>query len=393
MALILSNRGHLPTDFPYALRLGYNVPVRGCANRGDEVTSYDELGNLLEVVLPDSTSVTYEVDPRGRRVLEQVDGVTRRGFLYQDGLNPVAELDASGAITSVFLYATRPHVPDLIVRDGATYRVVVDRLGSVRRVVDVTTGAVAQAIDYDSYGRVLSDSAPGFQPFAYAGGLYDPDTGLVRFGARDYDAEVGRWTAKDPILFGGGDANIYAYVLGDPLNLFDPAGKRTFVYVWDAQTPVHSWFGHVSVEVDGVAYSWEANGLNKFEDSVDYLASQHGRRADYFEILLSPEQEAQLTGILEALGQAESNFDGAESPSEEHNGEGDSLFGGSPGGYSLFTRNCGHVVMDSLAQVSAADAGSFWARPAQVSGLLRDERLARFRGRYQNLQTLDRQLY
>ena len=193
---------------------------------GDEVTTYDcdELGNLLEVVLPDDTRVTYEVDPRGRRVLEQVDGVTRRGFLYQDGLNPVAEVDASGAITSVFLYASRPHVPDLIVRDGATYRVVADRLGSVRRVVDATTGAVAQAIDYDSYGRVLRDSAPGFQPFAYAGGLYDPDTGLVRFGARDYDAEVGRWTAKDPILFGGGDANIFAFALGDPINGHDPAG-------------------------------------------------------------------------------------------------------------------------------------------------------------------------
>ena len=222
----VSNRGHLPTDFPYALRLGYNVPMRGCANRGDEVTTYDydELGNLLEVVLPD------EVDPRGRRVLEQVNGVTRRGFLYQDRLNPVAELDASGAITSVFLYATRPHVPDLIVRDGATYRVVVDRLGSVRRVVNVTTGAVAQAIDYDSYGRVLRNSAPGFQPFAYAGGIYDPDTSLVRFGARDYDAELGRWTAKDPILFGGGDTNIYAYALGDPINGHDPLGLAWYDY-------------------------------------------------------------------------------------------------------------------------------------------------------------------
>ena len=43
----------------------------------------------------------------------------------------------------------------------------------------------------------LNDTNPGFQPFGFAGGLYDPDTGLVRFGARDYDAETGRWTSKE----------------------------------------------------------------------------------------------------------------------------------------------------------------------------------------------------
>lgn len=38
-------------------------------------------------------------------------------------------------------------------------------------------------------------------------GLYDQHTGLVRFGARDYDAETGRSTTKDPIGFDGGDTN------------------------------------------------------------------------------------------------------------------------------------------------------------------------------------------
>jgi RHS repeat-associated protein len=37
-----------------------------------------------------------------------------------------------------------------------------------------------------------------------------------RFGARDYDPNTGRWTAKDPILFAGGDMNLYGYVLGEP---------------------------------------------------------------------------------------------------------------------------------------------------------------------------------
>ena len=68
------------------------------------------------------------------------------------------------------------------------------------------------------------DSNPGFQPFGFAGGLYDPDTKLVRFGARDYDASIGRWVSKDPIRFGGGQANIYAYVNDDPVNRADRTG-------------------------------------------------------------------------------------------------------------------------------------------------------------------------
>jgi hypothetical protein len=46
----------------------------------------------------------------------------------------------------------------------------------------------------------------------------------VRFGYRDYDPGVGRWTAKDPILFSGGDTDLYGYVLNDPVNLIDPLG-------------------------------------------------------------------------------------------------------------------------------------------------------------------------
>jgi RHS repeat-associated protein len=38
---------------------------------------------------------------------------------------------------------------------------------------------------------------------------------LVRFGARDYDAEAGRWTAKDPIGFLGGDTNLFMYCGND----------------------------------------------------------------------------------------------------------------------------------------------------------------------------------
>jgi RHS repeat-associated protein len=84
------------------------------------------------------------------------------------------------------------------------------------------TGETHQKIVYD-YGQNATGKPN--QPFGFAGGLYDADTGLVRFGARDYDAYTGRWTSKDPILFRGGDANLYRYANGDPINYVDPAGK------------------------------------------------------------------------------------------------------------------------------------------------------------------------
>jgi hypothetical protein len=54
----------------------------------------------------------------------------------------------------------------------------------------------------------------------------------VRFGARDYDPETGRWTAKDPIGFSGEDSNLYGYVVGDPINLIDPEGLQGLLPPW-----------------------------------------------------------------------------------------------------------------------------------------------------------------
>jgi RHS repeat-associated protein len=79
-------------------------------------------------------------------------------------------------------------------------------------------------MDYDAFGNVTLDTNAGFHPFGFAGGLSDAQTGLVRFGARDYDPATGRWTSKDPIRFAGGDPNFYGYVLNDPLNRNDLQG-------------------------------------------------------------------------------------------------------------------------------------------------------------------------
>jgi RHS repeat-associated protein len=135
-----------------------------------------------------------------------------------------AWLDGTGAVRATFVYGLHVNVPEYMTTSAGTFRILHDHLGSPRLVVDTTSGAVAQRMDYDSFGNVLSDTAPGFQPFGFAGGLYDRDTGLVRFGTRDYDPAVGRWTNKDPIRFAGG-LNLYAYVENNPVNLTDPDGR------------------------------------------------------------------------------------------------------------------------------------------------------------------------
>lgn len=216
-----------------------------------ETTTYHHTARgLTGVVLPDGTEITYTLDGMGRRVAVKHDGTVVARYLYGlEAIGPVAELNADNTVRSRFVYASRAYVPDYMVRDGVTYRLVTDELGSVRRVINIATGVTEQTLDYDPYGVVTTNSQPGFQPFGFTGGLTDQDTGLVRLGYRDYDPALGRWTSKDPIGHNGGDTNLYAYVAGDPVNAIDPSGlildtllDIAFI-TYDAATIAGKWAG------------------------------------------------------------------------------------------------------------------------------------------------------
>lgn len=210
---------------------------------GDETrTQFDPTGALLTATLPDSTLVEYHLDGQGRRVARFKAGELDKAFLYGDLLGPIAELNGLGTVVSRFIYGTSTHSPDLIIRDGRTYRIVCDHLGSPRLILDIETGELVERLAYDAWGNMTSEEGEfAFQPFGFAGGLYDRDTGLVHFGARDYDPVVGRWTAKDPSGFGGGEANLYGYVGGDPVNIVDfigRAGSATAKDAWELASKI-----------------------------------------------------------------------------------------------------------------------------------------------------------
>jgi len=169
--------------------------------------SYDYLGRLTQVVLDSGgmeTVIDYTLDAEGRRIAKAVDGEITEKFLYNGFLHPSVVMDKDDEPKALFMGNMMTRVNS--GADNGTYRLVRDYLGSVRAVVNIDTGEIAQRMEYDAWGNVVTDTNEVFQPFGYAGGIYDFDTSLTKFGFRDYDPVVGGWTTKDPIgLRGGGN--------------------------------------------------------------------------------------------------------------------------------------------------------------------------------------------
>ena len=184
---------------------------------------YSSRGELLTVILPEGKRIDYVCDPIGRRIAKKINNVVVERYLWQGLTRLLAVYDGGNILRQRFEYAD-DRMPVAMKMGGATYYLSYDQVGSLRLVAD-GSGNVVKRISYDSFGNILEDTNPSFAiPVGFAGGLHDRDTGLVKFGYRNYDPEVGRWTAKDPIGFAGGDTDLYGYVLNSPIGLIDSNG-------------------------------------------------------------------------------------------------------------------------------------------------------------------------
>ncbi len=202
--------------------------------RGTDAFEYSTRGELLQATVGLDV-VNYTYDGIGRRVTRTDDEGTTQ-YLYGNPNHPfqlTATTDSDG-VKTLYYYGNNAQLSAF--QRGQTYDsadwyyVATDHVGTPRVVTDAA-GTVVKAMEYDSWGAVSQDSDPGFQlDVGFAGGIPDEITGLVRFGCRDYEPASGRWTAKDPILFAGGQANLYMYVHNDPINFIDPQGLDDIIF-------------------------------------------------------------------------------------------------------------------------------------------------------------------
>jgi len=181
-----------------------------------------------------SASGVFQYDAMGRRRAKTVGGTTTR-FLY-DGLNIVQEQSAGGVPLANVLGGLR--LDETFMRtDGGGTMVLADVLGSTVGLAD-TTGALSTQYTYAPFGATTSAGAASANAAQFTGREND-GTGLYYYRARYYAPDLGRFISEDPLGFGGGDANLYAYVGNRPTSANDPLG----LYNRDVHFDLTGWIG------------------------------------------------------------------------------------------------------------------------------------------------------
>jgi RHS repeat-associated protein len=213
---------------------------------------WDYRNQLTKALVKDANGVllkelrfTYDVE--GRRVGSWVDADGAgpedpdQVWTVFDGVNPYMDFDGEGLLKTRYLYG--PGIDELFARIGTGEDpewYLVDRLGSVRQIVD-GAGTILDDIVYDSFGGILSETNPAQgDRFKFTGREYSPELGIYYYRARWYDPSSGRFISQDPIGFSAGDVNLYRYVGNAPGDATDPSGLGQ---VWISSRPLKgSWF-------------------------------------------------------------------------------------------------------------------------------------------------------
>jgi RHS repeat-associated protein len=198
----------------------------------DGLNSYvwDAENRLVSVWNSGIGLVEFGYDAFSRRVSlsEKPDGITANKSLrlMWEGLTLVGQVDTASSVnnhTRLFFGNGERRISTI----GAAVNLLYtrDHLGSIRELVDASTGAIRARYEYTPYGirTKVQSSGDLDSDFGFTGHYTNERTGLVLAPYRAYSPELGRWISRDPIEEDGG-INLYGYVEGNPMEFFDPKG-------------------------------------------------------------------------------------------------------------------------------------------------------------------------
>jgi RHS repeat-associated protein len=188
--------------------------------------SWDFENRLVSAIVPGTGTVAFKYDPFGRRIYKSSPNFT--GIFAYDGDDLLETVNSSGGMVARYTRTKNIDEPLAELRQGTPSYYEQDGLASVTSLSN-SAGAVAQTYTYDNYGNVTASTGTLVNPFQYTGREFDPETGLDYNRARYYNPATGRFISEDPLGFGGGNPNVYAYVGNNPTNFLDPFGLTNCV--------------------------------------------------------------------------------------------------------------------------------------------------------------------
>ena len=203
-------------------------------NKGITNISYNCLNLPSVVTFSDGSTITYTYAADGTKLktVHKTGSTTTTtdycgNVVYENGVQKLLLTD-EGYVT---------------LSDSKYHYYLKDHQGNNRVVIN-QSGTVEETNHYYPFGGVFA-SAGNVQPYKYNGKEYDGKKGLnwYDYGARMYDAALGRFMTVDPLAEKYYPMSPYGYCLNNPIKFIDADGRLPRIYI------ERKGFGHAFVTV------------------------------------------------------------------------------------------------------------------------------------------------
>ncbi|OXS36453.1 polymorphic toxin-type HINT domain-containing protein [Streptomyces sp. XY006] len=195
-------------------------------NGDTQSLDWDKQGELTKVTNADGTVTQYTYDASGERILRDT---SKEKTFYLPGME--LHLDkATSKVTTTRYYSFSGM--QIAMRDASgVHFLASDHQGTAQLAINAKTGDTTRRRT-DPFGNPRDESTSSASSAAwvndkgFVGGTVQKTTGLTTLGARDYDADTGRFISADPIIdyTDPQQINGYSYSNNNPVTFSDPSG-------------------------------------------------------------------------------------------------------------------------------------------------------------------------
>ena len=186
------------------------------SNKNISTIAYNCLNLPSKVTFTDGSTITYSYAADGTklRTVHTINGTTTTkdycsNVVYENGVQK--------------MLLTEEGYVDLSASTPTYYYYLKDHQGNNRVVIN-SSGTVQETNHYYPFGSLFASTS--VQPYKYNGKELDNKKGLnwYDYGARHYDAALGRWFVVDPLAEKYYVTSAYGYCLNNPVKYVDPTG-------------------------------------------------------------------------------------------------------------------------------------------------------------------------